>query len=753
MDYGAEFRRLVNNQHLYAGIRLTLAVILPCLLLAHLGLLSEYFAFPLGVTFLGSIDMPGPFARRRSTLLIGLISFLLVALVINLSWQWPLLVIAELIIFGMFFSLIGIYGVRMAAVGSLSLIVFCVFTGGNLTHASFYQSPLILAAGSLWYLIVFLIVSTIQPYTLPRQMLGESYLELAGYLRIKARFYGDSPDHEQLFDSLISVQIRIKNQQESLREILFNTRKIVNESTRTGRLLMVLFLENVDLLEQLITTQLDYRKMQDTFGNTPFLEEMQQYILELADELENIGTKLQSNQRVTPLRDIKGDLKIIFDHYFNYRQEELTPENAANFIILEPVLINLLDIRKRLSKIYRLAQSTENFAGRLSAGLDVEKFAPAPQGFNLKVLKFNLSFQSEHFRHAVRLTLALLAGYLITTQPYFSFGHPYWVLITIIAILKPAYSITKSRNKLRIAGTLLGGLSSFILLYFVQDTNILFGLFVVAFALTYTFIRIRYLVAVFFMTMYVFLAFQLTGFGNAETLFRDRVIDTLTGGAIAFVVSLLILPVWEHTQNKPLILKTLEANRAYFNVICKLLQVKYSANTEEFKLLRKSALIAMANLSDNFQRMLSEPQNKKANIRFIHQFVSTNNLLTSYIASLSMYANKPELYPEINIAAWQQKTDQIFMNIINYIRREFDEFEPAPKFDLQNNPEFINLMEKYKKSALQEDAPADANKISRLSDLNSIQDLFELISAVLQDQGRIVQRLMQSGHFTDGKTD
>lgn len=747
MDYRLEFKKLVNNQHIYGGIRLALAVILPCVLLAHYGLLTTYFAFPLGVTFLGSIDSPGPIARRRTTLIIGLISFIIVAMTINLTWQMPILVIIELIFFGLFYSLIGIYGARMASVGSLSLIVFCMFIDGHLTQGAFYQSPLILAAGGLWFIIVFLIVNTIQPYTLPRQMLGESYLELAEYLKLKARFYETDPEFQKLYDALLPVQIEIKNQQENLREILFNTRKIVNESTRTGRLLMVLFLENVDLLEQMITTHLDYQRLQETFSNSPILKELNGFITEMAAELENIGIKLQSGEAITPLHDIKSDLKVIFEHYFDYRKQESLKENKANYIILDPILINLLDIRKRISKIYRLAQSSENFGSKLSAGLDVEKFAPENNKFNLKVLKFNLSFQSEHFRHAVRVTLALLIGYLLTAQPYFKFGHPYWVLITIVAILKPAYSITKSRNTLRILGTISGGIVSFILLYFIKDNNILFGIFVISFALTYTFIRIKYLIAVFFMTIYVFMVFHLVGYGNTETLFKDRLIDTLIGGVIAFVVSYWILPVWEHTQNQPLILKTLAANRRYFDIICTMLQDKSGEYLEEFKIRRKAALIAMANLADNFQRMLSEPENKKTNIQYIHQFVSTNNLLTSYIASLSMYANKPAIYPEINIPQWQEQIDLIFNNTIDYINREFYVDQPLLSLDLNADPEFINLMDQYRKSIRAGDTADGPNRISRLSDLNSINDLFELISTVLQDQGKIINRLMENGHF------
>jgi len=151
MDYTSEARKLLTGQYIYAAVRLAVAVIVPCVLLSYFGLLREYFAFPLGVSFLGIIDQPGPFFRRRNTLLLGLVSFFLVTLTINLTYTYPWLVILEIIFFGMFYSLIGVYGTRMAALGALSLIVFAIFINGHYNVHSFYFAPLVLTAGGLWY--------------------------------------------------------------------------------------------------------------------------------------------------------------------------------------------------------------------------------------------------------------------------------------------------------------------------------------------------------------------------------------------------------------------------------------------------------------------------------------------------------------------------------------------------------------------------------------------------------------------------
>ena len=57
----------------------------------------------------------------------------------------------------------------------------------------------------------------------------------------------------------------------------------------------------------------------------------------------------------------------------------------------------------------------------------------------------------------------------------------------------------------------------------------------------------------------------------------------------------------------------------------------------KYKLSRKNAFVALANLSDAFNRMMSEPKSKQKNIKELHQFVVLNHTLTSHIATLASY--------------------------------------------------------------------------------------------------------------------
>ena len=78
-------------------------------------------------------------------------------------------------------------------------------------------------------------------------------------------------------------------------------------------------------------------------------------------------------------------------------------------------------------------------------------------------------------------------------------------------------------------------------------------------------------------------------------------------------------------------------------------------DVEEYKLKRKNAIISLANLSDSFQRMISDPKNQQKKLEKVHQFVNTGHLITAYIASLSQYTKASDQYPEIDFESWETK--------------------------------------------------------------------------------------------------
>lgn len=742
MNYSAELKKFVTSQYVYSAIRITLATVLPCLVLAHFGILKEYFLFPLGTSFVALTDQPGPFIRRRNALTFAIFCFVFVALIASMVMHVKILVFAEIIIFGMFFSLIGVYGQRLAAVGSLSLVVMAIFIDGHLTGANIFKSLLIFASGCTWFLLIFLIVTTIQPYKLASQMIGENYLQLAEFLKIKANYYEKNPDFNKLTTQVIAKQIEIKNLQEETRETVFKTRVIVNESTTTSRLLMLMLLNSMDLHEKLMTSESDYEKLQKSFEGTMILVNIHDYLNLLAEEMTNIGISLQIGTRAKPMFNLDVELKSLNHHYFDLRNKKISPDNFENFMILRQILMRINEITKEINEIYKVFSQNVKLAKSLSTGLDLKKFMPNEEKLNFKVLRNNISFSSSHFRHALRITIALLIGYSFSLFQFMGIGHTYWILITTVAILKPAYSITKKRNLLRLYGTIVGAVIAYGILHFIHINGVLFTILLLSMVMCFSFLKGRYFWAVLFMTIYVFLSFNFLSPGKVDIIFRDRIVDTIVAGLITSLVAYIVLPVWEHTQNLDLMRKSAECNLIYFqSVISKFLDENY--DIEDYKVKRKNAIISLANLSDNFQRMISEPKNQQKKLEVVHQFVATSHLITAYTASLSQYVKDNEKYPEIDAEGWSKKIEAEMQQVSNLLNG--DKISEALKMESRIEPEDSSLEDlilKRKTELIENEGYdlRDPEKISHLTELKNIHDVLELIYDVAKEQRKVIEK-------------
>lgn len=740
MNYRAELRKFVTSQYIYSGVRIALAILIPAIILAQVGLLKQWFLFPLGTSFVGLTDMPGPFIRRRNTLILAIFSFIFVAVTASLLKDFQPLVYMEIIGFGLFFSIIGVYGARLASVGGLSLVVLGIFIDGHLTGEHITYSLIIFSLGCFWFFLVFLIVTRLQPYKLVGQMIGENYLDLADYLKIKAQFYRKNPDFDKLFSQTIAKQVIIKNHQEDTRETVFRTRAIVNESTTVSRQLMMLFLNSIDLHEKLMTSENDYRKLQESFGNTEILSSIHHYLSILSDEITNIGIALQSGNRPRTQADLDYELNQVYHNFYELRNREMNSSTLENFMVLRQILMRINEITDEIKGIYTIYTQDLKLAKSLSTGLDYTKFLPQEEKLNLNVLKENVSLQSKHFRHAIRITVALLLGYIISRFAFLGIGHSYWILITIVSIMRPAFATTKHRNLLRLYGTIAGALAAYALLYFIHDNTVLLIMLLSCMILCFSLLKANYFWAVLFMTVYIFLTFNFLNPGNVNLIFKDRILDTAIGGVIAFAVSYLVFPVWEHTQNIDLMRISAKDNADYFDaVISRFLGAEL--DVENYKIKRKDAIIALANLSDNFQRMISDPKNQQRKMETVHQFVTTSHLITAYTASLSQYSKTSENYPEIDAESWNRKISAELSRTLKLLNDE--KISPEIKEESQIEPEdYVHDLLKQRKKEIDEEDFTDRRDITRithLTELKNIREILKLLYNTAKEQRKVME--------------
>jgi len=625
MDYVREYKRFVNSHYLTGAVRITVGITLPAILLGYFHNLSTGIVVSIGAMCVANTDNPGPIHHRRNGMIACILFIFLVSLITgwaNSSPVWMGLIVG---LFCFLFSLMSIYGNRAGSIGLNSLLVMILSIDYHRHGWDILYNALYVLAGGVWYTVLSLLLYSFRPYKLVQQALGDCVQATAGYLRIKASFYSRHVDYDKSYQQLLESQVAIQEKQDLLRELIFKSRKIVKESTHTGRILMMIFLDSIDLFERIMTSQQDYRLLHQMFDNSQLLEECRKLILDLAAELDEIGLAIMSGK---PSVDRPA---------LSTRIQKLRAELAANDVEgvadLRNILDSIQDINDRLHVMHGFTTYDRKLSRNFRTDLDVEQFA-AHRDIDRKLILDNLTLESNIFRHSLRVSIATLAGYIISR--FLPFGHGYWILLTITVILKPAYSLTKKRNFERLMGTLVGALVGFLLIGFIPDRTVLFVLMILFMIGTYVFLRTNYLICVTLMTPYVLLLFHLLYPVNFKAIVSDRIIDTLIGSGISFLASIFIIPTWEHERIIDDMVAALKTNVAYFRDVAGAFAGR-SSTAQQYKLSRRHAFVALANLSDAFSRMLQEPRRQQKKIEETHQFVVANQMLTSYIATLAYY--------------------------------------------------------------------------------------------------------------------
>jgi len=188
------------------------------------------------------------------------------------------------------------------------------------------------------------------------------------------------------------------------------------------------------------------------------------------------------------------------------------------------------------------------------------------------------------------------------------------------------------------------------------------------------------------MTPYILILLYILNPLHFQNLILDRVIDTAIGSVIALLANLLFSPEWTYRQFAEYLQQMLEANKNYFiDVTSFFTGTPVSVN--QYKLSRKNAYVALANISDALNRMMSEPKSKQIHVAEYHELVVLNYMMSTHIATLATIAlgkAKTNTDPEY-LTVVQAVTANLDL-AIKEIKTAGDHFPLSLNKDIQKTP-------------------------------------------------------------------
>lgn len=385
------------------------------------------------------------------------------------------------------------------------------------------------------------------------------------------------------------------------------TRDLVLESPRTPRRqrLAGMLVVVLEMRDRLIASELDLDRVSASDAAT--LAQLAAMFRTMADDVDQVADALLLGRTPPAAHDHGAQLAQLLEQAqadaLHAPDDEPAHQHAA---LVRSVSYRMERQDEAVRQLAALARG--EFAPDLSAVRAGWQMFVSPAYWSLQPLLTLWHWRQPALRHAIRAALAIGAGYgLAMLLPWVS--RDYWILITIVVVLRGSLAQTLSRRDDRVLGTLIGSLLATGLLVLHPPTALLLGVVVLSQGVAHAFAVRRYTVTSIAGSILGLVMVHLLYEGdNPAFALLERVGDTLLGAGIAWAFS-YVLPSWERQQLSAVVQRVCRALARHARQSLDLATLRDVTPQPElaWRLARREAYDALSALVHVWERALHEP--------------------------------------------------------------------------------------------------------------------------------------------------
>ncbi|SXF07747.1 efflux (PET) family inner membrane protein YccS [Klebsiella variicola] len=623
-------RRYTWNSAWLYNVRIFIALCGTTLFPWWIGEVKLTIPLTLGVVAAALTDLDDRLTGRLRNLAITLVCFFIASASVELLFPWPPLFALGLTVSTIGFILLGGLGQRYATIAFGALLIAIYTMLGVTLYDHWYLQPLFLLAGAVWYNLLTLSGHLIFPIRPLQDNLARSYEQLARYLELKSRLFDpDLEDESQapLYDLALANGQLVATLNQTKVSLL--TRLRGDRGQRGTRRTLQYYFVAQDIHERASSSHIQYQTLRDQFRYSDVMFRFQRMLSMQAQACQKLSRAILLREPYQHDAHFERAFMHLDAALDRVRASGASDEqiNALGFL-----LNNLRAIDAQLATI-------ESVQTTVPAGSSTETLLADDRlgGLNDIWLRLrrNMSPESALFRHAVRMSLVLCAGYAFIQ--FTGLQHGYWILLTSLFVCQPNYNATRHRLALRIIGTLVGVAIGLPVLLLVPSIEGQLVLIVLTGVLFFAFRNVQYAHATMFITLLVLLCFNLLGEGFEVAL--PRIIDTLIGCAIAWAAVSFIWPDWKF-RNLPRVLdRAMNANCRYLDAILEQYH-QGRDNRLAYRVARRDAYNRDAELASVVSNLSTEPRADGAQRETAFRLLCLNHTFTSYISALGAHREK-----------------------------------------------------------------------------------------------------------------
>jgi len=588
--------------------------------------------------FLGAIasalaETDDSWRGRLRAQIVTLACFAATAFAVEALFGLPWLFITGLALAAFCLTMLGAVEARYKAIAYATLILGMYATlgienmssHGTTVHRG--REPLLLLAGAAWYGVFSVLWCAAFPAQPVQARLVTLFTVLGNYVRFKASLFEPlrGIDIERKRLALAQLNAEVVSELNAAKESIFRR---IGARAPTGRISRYrgLYLIAQDVHERASSSHDDYNALADAFFHSDLLYRCQRVLglqglacLRLSESIARREPFDTGTETVLALADLRSAIE-------HERARAATPERLVLLASVEALARNLAQLDGQLAG----ASQPSARAGRTEMGL----FDRSPRSWRDAVerVRRQLTVRSPLFRHALRLSIALVAGYGVMQVIHPAQG--YWILLTTLFVCQQSYGDTIARMGQRIAGTALGVVAGWALLQLFPQPLVQSVIAVAAGVVFFATRTTRYLLATASMTLLVLMCFNQVG--DSGVLLVPRLVDTAIGSAIAGLAVLLVLPHWQARRINELAAAAMRGHAGYLRQIVG--QYRTGARDHlDYRLARRNDHNADAALSTAVSDMFREPGYVRPRAGVALRFLIRSHTLLSYLSALGAH--------------------------------------------------------------------------------------------------------------------
>jgi YccS/YhfK family integral membrane protein len=570
---------------------------------------------------------------RLQALVVTLLCFASASFVVQWLFPWPWLFAAGLAVSTFTLIMLGAIGQRYATIASGTLIL-SIYSMINIEqHGGVDEDvaarQLLLLGGAAWYGAISVVWCALFSRQPVKQSMARVYKALGEFLILKSALFEPvrGVDVEARRVALARQNGKVVDALNQAKEMIFRRLEGQRGSRKLNRYLQIYFIAQ-DIHERASSTHYPYSALTEAFFHHDVLFRCQRLLDQQGRACRQLAKSLLLNRPFSHEQSEQAlaDLRASIDNL----SERGKPEWRPLIRPLNALADNLSTLEAQIASVHNPDTDSER---RDSALYDR---SPSSLLEAWKRVRLNFTLGSPTFRHAVRLTTALVAGYGLLQ--WLDPQQGFWILLTTLFVCRPNFATTRRFLSQRILGTVLGLIAGWASISLFPQPLIQSMIAVAAGVSFFANREKHYVIATASITLLVLCSFNQVGDGF--DLIWPRLFDTLIGSLIAGLAVFFILPDWQSRRLYREAAKVLTNHRRYLDEIVH----QYEEGKQDdlaYRLARRNAHNADAALSTLLTNMLHEPGHyRKQDADNGLRFLVLSNTLLSHLSALGAHRHR-----------------------------------------------------------------------------------------------------------------